>query len=244
MRLSTISLAASLLALSFTVAAAAGCGSDSNTSGGGGEGGDGGSGGAGGANACAGLACGDTCPACEGGTACACDADGQCVEAGLAVCSACPATPPSDGDACPKPGLVCEAEEGIVIVCRARATCTDKGWQNLAPGCSSDPGSDPKCPATKPMGACDVANDPGLCPVETTYCGCSNCLGGPCGGAGEWVCIEPPAPPCPAIAPKLGAPCSQDKLACVYGACPLGGTTGGRSCLDGVWKEDIVPCPL
>ena len=140
-------------------------------------------------------------------------------------------------------GLVCEVDEGIVIVCRARAQCTVKGWQTQAPGCSSEPLVDPGCPAAQPSSNCDVAVDPALCVYGTAFCGCTNCLGGPCGGQAEWVCAAPPAAPCPEIAPKLGAACEAEGTACVYGACPLGGTSGGRTCLGGVWTEDIVACP-
>ncbi|NUQ75200.1 MAG: hypothetical protein HUU21_16745, partial [Polyangiaceae bacterium] len=200
----------------------------------------------GGADACAGKACGDPCTTCPEGAPCmpqACNAEGVCVEEALATCSPCPTAQPTDGDACPKVGLVCETEEGIVVVCRSRTTCTANGWQTIAPGCSSTPAPDPTCPASEPSGMCDVKVDPGLCELGDTFCGCSDCLGGPCGGQAEWVCATPPSAPCPAIAPKLGSVCDNDGLACVYGACALGGTSGGRTCEGGIWTEDIVACP-
>jgi hypothetical protein len=245
-----ILLAASLLAL-FT---AAGCGSDttSTTDGtGGGVAGTSGSGGAGGSgDPCAGHACGDPCTTCPEGAPCmpqACNAEGQCVDQQSATCGACPTAAPDDGTMCEPVGLVCETEDGIVLVCRERVTCTMDGWKKLVTGCKSDPEANPACPNTPPAGACDAiadpTADPSLCEFSDTFCGCSNCLGGPCGGQGEWVCAEAPKAPCPAIAPKLGAPCTEDALKCVYGACPLGGTTGGRTCTGGLWTEDIVQCP-
>jgi hypothetical protein len=177
----------------------------------------------------------------------ACNAEGQCVEEMLATCGACPATTPDDGTACDPLGLICETEDGIVLVCRERTTCTANGWMKNVTGCSSYPKPNPACPAAPPAGQCDAipdpTADPSLCEIGDTFCGCSNCLGGPCGDQGEWVCAAPPMLPCPIIAPKLGAPCTEETLKCVYGACPLGGTTGGRTCTSGVWTEDIVPCP-
>lgn len=224
-----------------------GDGGSGASGGAGGAGGSGGSGGTGGGgDPCAGKACGDPCTTCPEGAPCmpqACDASGACIDEESVVCSACPSSPPPDGEACPQVGLVCETDEGIVVVCRSRTTCTADGWETLAPGCSSDPPEDPGCPATAPSGTCDAAADPGLCEYGESFCGCTNCLGGPCGGQAEWVCAQPPAAPCPAVAPKLGAPCAEAGLKCVYGACPLGGTSGGRTCLDGVWTEDIIACP-
>lgn len=243
MRPHTISFVASLILL-----LAAGCGSDTDSAGGpGGTSGSGGSGGAGGGgDPCAGLACGDACDACPDGTCMpqACNAEGQCVEAQLAACGACPAALPKKGDACDVVGLVCDINADIRLSCRLRATCGATGWEPLDPGCMSFPADDPKCPDAQPSGACDVMTDAKLCVYGEPFCGCTECAGGgPCGGKGEWVCALPPSPPCPPIAPKLGSPCTEDKLACVYGACALG-TAGGRTCEGGVWTEDIVNCPL
>ena len=224
-----------------------GAGGSGGSGGSGGAGGSGGSGGSGGGDPCGGKACGDPCTTCPEGAPCmpmACDAGGACVSEEDVVCAtACPTTQPADGDPCPAVGIACELDEGIVIVCRARTQCTPDGWLTVAPGCSSDPLPDAGCPATEPTGACDVAVDPGLCTYGDGFCGCSDCLGGPCGGQAEWRCAEPPAAPCPAIAPKLGAPCSEEGLECLYGSCPLGGTSGGRTCSLGMWVEEIVACP-
>lgn len=201
---------------------------------------------AGSADPCAGKACGDPCDACGPDADCdvqACDASGACVFKDKLVCGLCPATAPDDGAPCPKVNLVCELEDGPVLVCRARLTCTMNGWLTTAPGCSSEVTPDPKCPATAPMGACDTMTEPGLCELGDTLCGCSDCLGGPCGGAAMWVCSQKPAAPCPATAPKLGTPCDADMLHCDYGACPLGGTPGGRICSEGLWTEQITACP-
>lgn len=221
-----------------------GSGGSGASGGGGASGGSGGTGGAG--DPCAGKMCGDPCSTCPDGAPCmpqACDASGTCVSEEDVVCGGCPTEPPPDGTACAQVGLVCETEEGVILVCRSRTTCTADGWQTIAPGCSSEPIVDPNCPAAVPSGNCDVMADPSLCLYPETFCGCSNCLGGPCGGDAQWVCAMPPAAPCPELAPKLGAPCADEGQSCVYGACPLGGTSGGRTCLNGVWTEDIVACP-
>ncbi|HZF54419.1 MAG TPA: hypothetical protein VE093_37490 [Polyangiaceae bacterium] len=238
-----------------TLLGASGCGSDTNGTGGaeggaGGGGGGGGAGGAGGGSAdpCEGRACGEACSTCPEGAPCmpqACNSEGICVEEALAVCSACPTTPPPDGEACSPVGLVCEMEAGVVLACRTRTNCMDTGWKTFPPGCLSDPPTDPACPASEPSGDCDVMADPSLCVLaENTLVGCSNCLGGPCGGPAEWVIAAPPVSPCPALAPKLGAGCADEGLSCVYGSCALGGTSGGRTCLGAIWTEDIIPCPL
>ena len=238
-----------LVALLFAAVTQGGCGDGgSGGSGGtGGSGGDGGSGGAGGGDPCAGKQCGDPCTTCPEGAPCqpqACNKDGQCVGEVDAVCSTkCPAEAPADGDPCPQVGLACEVDGGIVLACRARVQCTQNGWLSVAPGCSSEPIPDPDCPASEPSGDCDGAMDPGLCAYGDGFCGCSSCPDGPCGEQAQWVCASPPEPPCPPVAPKLGADCAQDGLKCLYGSCALGGTVGGRACFDGAWTEDIIACP-
>lgn len=170
---------------------------------------------------------------------------GQCVAEAEALCSPCPTSMPADGAACPQEGLICEVDEGPILVCRARVVCQvgGAGWKNVAPGCSSFLPTDTDCATPPPTGACDMANDPPLCATPDAFCGCSNCLNGPCGGPAEWVCAALPAAPCPPEAAKLGETCAMEGLKCVYGACPLGGTSGGRSCYKGLWIEDIVNCP-
>lgn len=156
----------------------------------------------------------------------------------------CPSEAPPDGAACDMPGLLCEVEDGIVVVCRATATCTAQGWENEAPGCSSIPPTDPSCPTAQPSGDCAVASDPALCVYGDTMCGCSDCLGGPCGGQAQWVCAPPPAPPCPTVAPKLGGACTDEGLSCAYGSCAIDQVLAGRACTDGAWVSDPVACPL
>lgn len=233
----------------------AGCDGNGGGDGGAGGGGADGGGGAGGGGAggmagdpCEGKACGDACTSCPEGAPClpqACDASGACVDAVSVVCALCPDTAPPDGDPCPEVGLVCETDEGVVLVCRSRSICKAEGWETIAPGCSSEPPVDPACPAQAPAagGDCDVMADPSLCVYGDGFCGCSNCLGGPCGGQAQWVCSEPPAPPCPAVAPKLGAPCADEGAQCEYGVCAIGGTSDGRACVGGVWTSFVIPCP-
>jgi hypothetical protein len=215
--------------------------------------GTGGAGGGGGAptstststDPCAGKSCGDPCTSCPDQAPCAqqaCDMDGQCVVAPV-QCGGCPSEPPPDGAACSPPGLFCEVEGGIIVECRATATCTTDGWLNQAPGCSSTPPPDPKCPMMEPSGACDVATDPSLCVYGDDVCGCSDCLGGPCGGQAEWVCVTPPRQPCPATPPKIGNPCPDEGASCIYGSCSLT-YLAGRVCQGGLWADDGVACPL
>lgn len=197
------------------------------------------------ADPCAGKACGEPCTDCPAGgcDAQACNSMGQCVAQAEALCSPCPQSMPADGAPCPQTALVCELEDGPILPCRARIVCQASGWQNVAPGCSSLLPADTNCSAPPPTGACDINTDPLLCATPDSFCGCSNCLAGPCGGPAEWVCASPAAAPCPPQAPKLGEICSMEGLKCVYGACALGGTSGGRSCYKGLWIEDIVNCP-
>ncbi|NUP04469.1 MAG: hypothetical protein HOW73_00220 [Polyangiaceae bacterium] len=198
-------------------------------------------------DACEGLSCGDPCSTCPDGAPCveqACSANGECVELSSVTCSPCPSEPPPDNEACEPFNLQCEYDDGIVLACRTRTTCTAEGWKTFAVDCDSDPPPDPSCPATQPSGDC-TKNDPELCVYDgDTPCACTNCGAGPCGGPESWVCAPPPPAPCPPIAPALGAPCDAGNDLCIYGSCGIGGVHGGRKCLDGIWTEEIVACPL
>ena len=46
------------------------------------------------------------------------------------------------------------------------------------------------------------------------------------------------------IAARLGQPCADEGLTCVYGSCALGAVSGGRRCQDGIWIEEGIACPL
>jgi hypothetical protein len=95
-----------------------------------------------------------------------------------------------------------------------------------------------------PTGTCDTATDPSICGYGDVLCGCSDCLGGPCGGQAQWVCAAAPEAPCPAVAPKLGTACSDPDLECLYGSCSLSAGLAGRRCTAGVWVAEDVACPL
>jgi len=236
------------LVASLVLFCAAGCGS-TVTDGAGGAGGGGGGSTAISAgdvmDPCAGKSCGDVCSTCPSPAPCAaqtCNADGQCVSDEV-NCGGCPSSPPPDGSACDPPGLFCEVDDGPVVQCRATATCTNDGWLNQAPGCTSTPPPDPTCPGMEPSGACDTSKDPSLCLYGDDVCGCSDCLGGPCGGNAAWVCASAPPAPCPATAPKIGQLCSIEGTSCVYGSCALT-VLAGRKCVQGSWVDDGVACPL
>lgn len=218
---------------------------------GGGGSGAGSEGGAGGdiivGDPCEGLTCGDPCSTCPDGAPCqreACNANGACVSAEEASCSPCPLSLPEFQSACATPDLQCEYDDGIVLACRTRAVCGADGWDILQPNCMSDPPPDPACLPTQPSGACTVESDPFLCVYGATACGCTNCLGGPCGGDAMWVCAPPPEAPCPEIAPRIGRECENEGLFCTYGTCALGSITGGRQCAGGIWTEEGIACPL
>lgn len=179
-----------------------------------------------------------------GGSGSGGDGQGGGGSGGAVPGSGCPATTPADGQTCEPIDLVCEYDEGFVLECRPKTTCTSAGWETLSPNCSSDPPPDIDCPANQPTGDCDEGADPSLCVYgNEVVCGCSNCLGGPCGGQAQWVCAPPPAAPCPPVAPLLGAACSDEAVSCTYGSCFLS-LIGGRTCTDGIWVDDDVACPL
>jgi hypothetical protein len=236
----------SLLLALFTSACGASVTDETGGSGGAGAGASGGGGGQPGP--CDGASCGDSCTTCPEGAPCipqACDALGECVSEAEVVCTQCPTEVPPEGGACPALSLVCELDDGVVVSCRTRVTCTDAGWSVQSPNCPSDPPPDPNCPPSPPQGDCAVATDPGLCAYdESTLCGCSDCLGGPCGGQAQWVCAPAPEPPCPAIAPRLGDPCADEALICQYGSCAIGQVLAGRRCDGGLWIDEGIPCPL
>lgn len=244
--------ARAFLILPFFLAPLAACDSDvTDPTGGSGTGGasSGGSGTGGtAAGPCDGKVCGDPCSTCPEGAPCqqeACNANGECVGAEEAVCGSCPTEIPAEGSACPSIDLVCEMDDGPIVECRTRVTCTASGWTVAAPNCIPDPPPDPACPPAEPMGNCTVGTDPALCIYDTsTLCGCSDCLGGPCGGQAQWICSPAPEAPCPATAPQLGEPCIDEMLSCVYGSCAVAQVLAGRLCQDGVWVDAPVPCPL
>lgn len=193
------------------------------------EDGNGGSGGSGGSGASGGSTGGTTSSGTGGGPS----------------GPVCPPGEPSDGADCATDhlGLSCEYDQGPIVTCRGMYSCTSGQWSLLAPGCSSVVGSPPDCPADPPSGSCPSPDAQELCIyADGTHCGCSNCLGGPCGGPAEWVCGTPPGGDCPATAPNFGQACSQEGAECTYGACALG-TQAQRNCMGGIWLNFGVPCP-
>jgi hypothetical protein len=225
-----------------------GCGIEPREDDGEGGGGSGGSGAGGGVDTqCENVACGEPCSVCKE-PPCnqqVCDGLGTCRDALDVTCSPCEAAPPPDGNACEYSGLACEYDEGLVVACRVRSTCTPSGWSTVDPGCSSSPAQDPACPPATPSGNCNEAADPAICIYGDIVCGCTNCLGGPCGGQAQWVCGAVPASPCPPVAPKLGEPCYVGAgTMCTYGDCAVGGTSAGRLCQNGFWLDEPINCPL
>lgn len=222
-----------------------GPGGQGGTGGGGGSAGQGGSGG----DPCT---CGASCTVCYGGPdgPCAqgvCYESGECLEEGIVPpnCGPCPNQLPAQGAPCAG-AAACEYDGGPIVPCRQRAYCDGGAWQLLIPNCVPEFIEPPGCPAAEPSpgAACDVMVDPYLCLWDTTFCGCTDCLGGgPCGGTAEWVCASP-EPGCPPEAPLLGKPCSSEGQACDYGSCSLGSIYAGRTCQGGIWVESTAPCPL
>ncbi len=158
----------------------------------------------------------------------------------------CPATEPTEGSGCDDPGLLCEYDDGPIISCRGWMECgTDGLWFVMGPYCDSWPPPAVNCPSSPPpAGPCDENQNGAICLYpDDTQCGCTNCLGGPCGGQPQWVCVPPPGGGCPSAAPNFGQPCSPEGLECFYGSCSLG-TQGERDCVNGVWVNVEVACPL
>ena len=158
----------------------------------------------------------------------------------------CPPTPAADGAECDEPGLKCEYGDGPIIGCRGWMECgDDELWFVMDPNCMDWPPPAVGCPPQPPQpGQCPMDLNGTLCLYpDDTQCGCTNCLGGPCGGPPQWVCVPPPGGSCPSKAPNFGQPCSPDGLECLYGSCSLG-TQGERDCDGGVWVDVEVACPL
>jgi hypothetical protein len=143
----------------------------------------------------------------------------------------CPATPPSAvlGESCNNTGISCEYGGDPRWTCNTVATCTSGSWSVTSPdptGCPTKNG--PACPASEsdiqpgmacsPTGtSCDYSTA-----SATSFCVCTY-PGGPVqldGGGAIWQCSTSLAG-CPALRPRLGAPCSQPNLECDYSVCGL-----------------------
>ncbi len=158
----------------------------------------------------------------------------------------CPATSPAHGSQCDDPGLMCEYDDGPILGCRGWMECgTDGLWFVMDPNCTSWPPPAVQCPPEPlPPGPCSEEQNGTICLYpDDTQCGCTNCLGGPCGGQPQWICVPPPGGGCPSAAPTFGQPCSPEGLECLYGSCALG-TQGERDCDGGVWVDVEIMCPL
>jgi len=159
--------------------------------------------------------------------------------------SGCPATMPAQSAACADEGLKCEYGDGPIVSCRPSATCSNGGWQVYEVFCDPHFTQPPECPATQPTAGatCDVMVDPSLCQYASTFCGCTNCAGGPCSIDATWVCATPNIE-CPAEPALLGTACPSEGQDCVYGNCGLGQIYTNRRCESGIWVADELACPV
>src|SRR5262249_15663356 len=76
------------------------------------------------------------------------------------------------------------------------------------------------------------------CAYPQGQCNCALSL--PVGGHNPvWQCTTPTTG-CPEPRAPRGSPCTQDGLSCNYGGC-----TGGvaEQCKNGVWHQELLPCP-
>jgi hypothetical protein len=155
----------------------------------------------------------------------------------------CGTSPPTQGKCAPN-GLVCEYGLGAVASCDTLATCTGGLW-GVSPPVSCV--SSEACPSTEPADQSTCATY-----VNGTICDYTITQGSPevrcaCESGDTtlqtWHCPKPIDPDCPAIRPRLGAPCSSS-LTCNYGDC--GAVPGGaaETCSGGIWVADtLVNCP-
>jgi hypothetical protein len=148
----------------------------------------------------------------------------------------CPAKAPSPGSGCSPVGLDCEYGNNANAQCNVIFSCTITGWQPPTSG-GSCPGG--MCPLTfdqVPQGM--PCSPQGLdCSYLKGQCNCAGTL--PVSMGVVWQCSVP-AQGCPNPRPRIGAACSQDALACDYGAC-----TGGieLTCQGGYWRQTMTLCP-
>lgn len=190
---------------------------------------------------------GQPCPAClpqyPVGYVAVCGAEGHCaVELRPKLC---PQEVPFSGSACDRAGLDCEYGQDLRPSCRTHATCSGAIWQLDIPDCAPLPAAgEGSCPTELPgLGsACD--SEGLICAMGGgDVCACGRCVGGPCSLEPRWVCAPAPAPPCPPVAPEIGAACGERGLVCIYGVCATA-TSAGRRCETGVWQDEGVACPL
>jgi hypothetical protein len=208
------------------------CGSDVAVFGDDGDGGMGGAVGTGGSSSTSSGTGGTTSTSTSSGTG------------GTAV--SCPPTAPTHGSECDDIGVKCGYDDGPIISCRGWMECgTDGTWFVTDPNCQDWPPPAVNCPPQPPPpGPCPSQQNGAICLYpDDTQCGCTNCMGGPCGGPTQWVCVAPPGGGCPSAAPNIGQPCSPDGVECMYGSCSYG-TQGGRNCEGGVWVHVDVMCPM
>jgi hypothetical protein len=155
--------------------------------------------------------------------------------------TACPATLPSATASCSPLGITCEYGTDPLPDCDTLATCLVTRWSIQAPTCTPAPQPPGGCPAAAsgiPVGAtctpagaeCDFA--------DGTKCGCTLSPSGE--GPATWGCAAPPSPPCPAVRPRIGAPCTVPKeQVCTYGNCLT--TMVQIACVRGTWGDPSTP---
>jgi hypothetical protein len=155
--------------------------------------------------------------------------------------SPCPVSLPGASASCAPVGIVCEYGTDPLPDCDTLATCLGTRWSIKPPTCTPAPQPSGGCPATMsgipqdatctPAGAeCDFA--------DGTKCGCALSPSGE--GPATWGCAAPPSSPCPAVRPRLGAPCTVPKeQVCTYGDCVT--TMVQVACVRGYWGDPSTP---
>ncbi len=223
-----------------------------------------GTGGAGGGAAqCAEKACGAPCETCsEPPCNQVCDGNGECRSDFDVTCTACPdgdLDRPQTGADCPGVGLLCEYRHANDVEefadCRAKALCTINGWEWQPEGYCYGWDPNATCPMVVPQhgSGCDRSVYTDMCAYGAgTFCTCTKCLSSADCQSGQdlWGCVSAPDEPCPVQAPLLGHACSEEGLACAYGACwlELSSAEGSelltttRVCEGGLWVDQPLAC--
>jgi hypothetical protein len=164
----------------------------------------------------------------------------------------CPAEPPTEGTACDWEATlangfsnpVCEyGEHPNPNLCRAWFVCTEGAWLEVGLAvqdwCEKEIKS---CDGTKADG--DPCTDEPLCVDGDVNCFCRDCYDNNGVTGPIWTCFDPPASPCPPVAPKLGSTCSLETgTKCNYQGWAASGTYGNKFemvCVKGYWDGGFL----
>lgn len=187
------------------------------------------------------------CSDCGGGIASSSTDGGSVQDSGIhdaTPVSGCPLEEPAEGSKC-SGSPVCGYGNSIHLDCRTVYTC-EGTWVKHSGACAQTPAA--FCPASTPSGsACTPIKPDSIdsrgppCPYsDGTICHCP-CVTVSC-DVSTWMCMAPPASPCPTIAPNYGAPCEVQALECDYGA-HCGQSEVFIRCRYGRWESAELVCP-